>query len=183
MFKLRKKNEEAARDNLDPEVMAKTETTDPQPEAAGAGAIPAKSEGGAPDADEVPDIQTEEEEVSAEQDPGAGLMDAFEAWLQDSGQEEALSDETRRAVGRIADVMRGAEADDALFEIISRGCDYERAVESALESGEIKGRNASIDELKALTTDSDGLPHPGTGCGGDRGSRSPSIFDLARGAI
>lgn len=63
-------------------------------------------------------------------------------------------------MGRIADVMRGADADEALFEIISRGCDYERAVESALETGEIKGRNASIDELQAVSLDDDGLPHP-----------------------
>lgn len=64
---------------------------------------------------------------------------------------------------------------NALLKAVS----YERMLEEADAAGELRGRNASIDELTDLMLDSDGVPHA-SGCGAGAKSKVSTIFDLAR---
>ena len=64
---------------------------------------------------------------------------------------------------------------NALLKAVS----YERMLEEADAAGELRGRNASIDELTDLMHDSDGVPHA-SGCGAGAKPKVSTIFDLAR---
>ena len=64
---------------------------------------------------------------------------------------------------------------NALLKAVS----YERMLEEADAAGELRGRNASIDELTDLMLDSDGVPHA-SGCGAGVKPKVSTIFDLAR---
>ncbi len=64
---------------------------------------------------------------------------------------------------------------NALLKAVS----YERMLEEADAAGELRGRNASIDELTDLMLDSDGVPHA-SGCGAGAKPKVSTIFDLAR---
>lgn len=110
------------------------------------------------------------------------MISAFEAWLEDSEMSPEALESARDAVGMIADSLDNGEYDDVIFDLIAKGADYPRAVEVAGTAGEIRGRNARIDELKQVVTD-DGVPHPGASGGSPLTGRTPSIFDLAREAF
>ena len=64
---------------------------------------------------------------------------------------------------------------NALLKAVS----YERMLEEADAAGELRGRNASIDELTDLMLDSDGVPHA-SGCGAGAKPKVSTIFDLAK---
>lgn len=115
----------------------------------------------------------------ADSDDEDSAMAAFEAWLEDAVPEVERREAARRAMSMVREALRSGNYDDALFDVIAKGADYDRAVEEAELAGEVRGRNASIDELMTIEEDGDGVPHPGSG-GGDVGNRAPSIFDLAR---
>ena len=55
----------------------------------------------------------------------------------------------------------------------------EPEADEADAAGELRGRNASIDELTDLMLDSDGVPHA-SGCGAGAKPKVSTIFDLAR---
>lgn len=108
------------------------------------------------------------------------LIERFRGWLA-----ENLSDDDKRQ--KAEDVMRNivgslteGGGEDLLFEIVTKGSDYERATAEAEASGELKGRNSKIAEERALQMEGDGVPHPGAG-GGVYDAPSPSIFEVARG--
>jgi hypothetical protein len=115
----------------------------------------------------------------ADSDDEDSAMVAFEAWLEDAVPEEERREAARRTMSMVREALRSGSYDDALFDVIAKGAYYDRAVEEAELAGEVRGRNASIDELMTIEEDGDGVPHPGSG-GGDVGNRAPSIFDLAR---
>lgn len=71
---------------------------------------------------------------------------------------------------------------DETVRLIALGLDYERAVKEADAAGEIRGRNAAIEERLLTRNDSDGIPHPGGGHGAGATTHAFSIFDLARSA-
>ena len=71
---------------------------------------------------------------------------------------------------------------DGTARLIALGLDYERAVKEADAAGEIRGRNAAIEERLLTRNDSDGIPHPGGGHGAGATTHAFSIFDLARSA-
>lgn len=71
---------------------------------------------------------------------------------------------------------------DGTVRLIALGLDYERAVKEADAAGEIRGRNAAIEERLLTRNDSDGIPHPGGGHGAGATTHAFSIFDLARSA-
>lgn len=107
------------------------------------------------------------------------MQQAFEAWLEDAVDDENARQDARQAMSRVGEAMKDGNFDDALFDIIAKGADYDRAVREAQENGEIMGRNARIEELLADRCQDDGVPHP---CSSGRAmsDRTASIFDIAR---
>lgn len=92
----------------------------------------------------------------------------------EAGLEETLASlQAEIAAGRIT---------DETVRLIALGLDYERAVKEADAAGEIRGRNAAIEERLLTRNDSDGIPHPGGGHGAGATTHAFSIFDLARSA-
>lgn len=118
---------------------------------------------------------------SEESDGLDKMADAFEAWLADSSLDAVGTEAARAALEIVSGSISSGKFDDIFFDLIAKGADYDRAVEEAEIAGEVRGRNAKIDELRNAVTD-DGLPHPGAGGGGSIPNRTPSIFDLARDA-
>lgn len=107
------------------------------------------------------------------------MLAAFEAWLEDSLDDDDRRDSARDAMTHIHNAISDGEFDDLFFEVIANGADYDRAIEEAMQAGELKGRNAAIEEITSQTED-DGVPHPGASGGGRLHGQNPSIFDLAR---
>ena len=125
------------------------------------------------EADKV-DAETETEAVGP-----LGLDRDSEAAGFGSGLTEedfAKAEELGELIGR--DRMAGSysvQSRNALLKPVS----YERMLEEADAAGELRGRNASIDELTDLMLDSDGVPHA-SGCGAGAKPKVSTIFDLAR---
>lgn len=92
--------------------------------------------------------------------------------------EEALRNALNSLLGGIETGMIAEET----AELLALGLDYERAVKEADAAGEIRGRNAAIEEKLLTLDDGDGIPHPGCGQGAASPMKSLSIFDLARNA-
>lgn len=92
---------------------------------------------------------------------------------------EACLQET--LTGLQAEIEAGRITDETV-RLIALGLDYERAVKEADAAGEIRGRNAAIEERLLTRNDSDGIPHPGGGHGAGATTHAFSIFDLARSA-
>lgn len=92
---------------------------------------------------------------------------------------EACLQET--LTGLQAEIAAGRITDETV-RLIALGLDYERAVKEADAAGEIRGRNAAIEERLLTRNDSDGIPHPGGGHGAGATTHAFSIFDLARSA-
>ena len=145
-----------------------------------------------PDSTDHPNLpeESEESEESVESDDSnepvrSGntdkLAEAFEAWLTDAGLDAEGAEAAKEALGLVSDSISSGNFNDIFFNLITKGAAYDRAVEEAEIAGEVRGRNAKIDELRNAVTD-DGLPHPGAGGGGSIPNRAPSIFDLARDA-
>ena len=89
----------------------------------------------------------------------------------------------------IAASLGKPELEDSLQETltglqaeIAAGMITDRAVKEADAAGEIRGRNAAIEERLLTRNDSDGIPHPGGGHGAGATTHAFSIFDLARSA-
>ena len=120
-------------------------------------------------------------EENADSDAFSEMQQAFEAWLEDAVDDETVRQDARCAMSRIGEAIKEGNFDDALFDVIAKGADYDRAVREAQENGEIMGRNARIEELLAGRCQDDGVPHP---CGSGRAlsDRTASIFDIARDA-
>ena len=120
-------------------------------------------------------------EENADSDAFSEMQQAFEAWLEDAVDDETVRQDARCAMSRIGEAIKEGNFDDALFDVIAKGADYDRAVREAQEHGEIMGRNARIEELLAGRCQDDGVPHP---CGSGRAlsDRTASIFDIARDA-
>lgn len=126
-----------------------------------------------------PDAPEEEIPEEPEEKEEKGLGDLFGEWLDAN-----VADGERRAsalegIGVLGDCIESGEWSEELFDLIARGADYARAVAEAESRGEVRGRNANIEELMELEYATDGVPHPGSGT---NIGRSPSIFDVARDA-
>lgn len=93
--------------------------------------------------------------------------------LEDSLQETLTGLQAEIAAGMIT---------DGTVRLIALGLDYERAVKEADAAGELRGRNAAIEERLLTRNDSDGIPHPRGGHGAGATTHAFSIFDLARSA-
>lgn len=92
---------------------------------------------------------------------------------------EACLQET--LTGMQGEIAAGRITDETV-RLIALGLDYERAVKEADAAGELRGRNAAIEESLLTRNDSDGIPHPGGGHGAGAATHTFSIFDLARSA-
>lgn len=138
--------------------------------------------------DEQPDDKPADDETTAEDgvetvEPADGdavsAVEAFGVWLEENVTDEEVSRDALSAMSMVVTAVSTGVYDDALFRIIAKGADYDRAVREAEENGEIRGRNASIDELMADEYGDDGVPHPSQSGGGSC-ARAASIFDIAR---
>ena len=139
-------------------------------------------------ADEQPDDKPTDDGTTAEEDAGTvepadggavGAAEAFGAWLEENVTDEEVRRDALSAMSKIVTAVSTGVYGDAFFRIVSKGADYDRAVREAEENGEIRGRNASIDELMADEYGDDGVPHPSQSGGGSC-ARAASIFDIAR---
>lgn len=124
---------------------------------------------------EIPDFIEENDDSDTIDE----MQQAFEAWLEDAVDDENIRQDARCAMSRVGEAIKEGNFDDALFDVIAKGADYDRAVREAQENGEIMGRNARIEELLADRCQDDGVPHP---CSSGRAmsDRTASIFDIAR---
>lgn len=108
------------------------------------------------------------------------VLELFKAWVGENA-EPNMREKLTASVDGALEASGSEESLSALFGLIAKGADYERAVAEALTEGEIKGRNSNITEQMELAFDSDGVPHPGVG-GNIYNAPVPSIFELARDA-
>lgn len=138
--------------------------------------------------DQQPDDKPTDDGTTAEEDartvePADGdavsAVEVFGAWLEENVPDEEVRRDALSAMSMIVTAVSTGVYDDAFFRIVSKGADYDRAVREAEENGEIRGRNASIDELMADEYGDDGVPHPSQSGGGSC-ARAASIFDIAR---
>lgn len=132
-----------------------------------------------PSADTATEPTEAESEAETEDNDDEDLQKKFEQWLEGREVDVTVKEDLQNAVNLLDNAIRGKNADEALFEILLKGADYQRAVAAAAEAGEVKGRNASIDELITDHFSDDGVPHP-QGNAPVGYNRNPSIFDLAR---
>ena len=93
-----------------------------------------------------------------------------------------LEKSLRDVLNGLRDGIESGHVSEETAQLLALGLDYERAVKEADAAGEIRGRNAAIEEKLLTRNDSDGIPHPGCGQGGASAQHSFSIFDLARNA-
>lgn len=114
-------------------------------------------------------------------DEGEELMARFRGWIEENLKDEAIRVKAEEEMGKIAESLAAGSIPEVLFELVTKGADYERAVSEAEAAGELKGRNAKIAEERALQMGGDGVPHPGAG-GDVYDLPAPSIFEVARGA-
>lgn len=126
---------------------------------------------------------TSESEEPALMQPFFPIKSRYEEWRKDKMIDEDVNATVETAIDMIENGIKSPDIDDAFFDILVKGADYERAVAMASEAGEIKGRNARISELLKEESESDGVPHPGCGSGAFNPDRVPSIFELARKAL
>lgn len=146
--------------------------------------------------------------VAAEETPEDSVTEPSEAVGPQAG-ESAAAEESQEAEGlklpvaseiaaglgkpeledRLQETLAGLQAGiaagritDETVRLIALGLDYERAVKEADAAGELRGRNAAIEERLLTRNDSDGIPHPGGGHGAGATTHAFSIFDLARSA-
>lgn len=130
--------------------------------------------------DKVDGVEKVEDEVDGDEE--VAMMAAFEDWLEDAMPEPDRLNSAKTALSSVRKSLLSGNYDEAMFDIIAKGADYDRAVAAAEADGEIKGRNTGIEQFLDPAGLSDGLPHPGA-CGGSRVNRDePSIFDLAQDA-
>lgn len=121
------------------------------------------------------DTGTETSEAEGLKLPVASEIAATLGHLElEAGLQETLT-------GMQAEIAAGRITDETV-RLIALGLDYERAVKEADAAGEIRGRNAAIEERLLTRNDSDGIPHPGGGHGAGATTHTFSIFDLARSA-
>lgn len=106
------------------------------------------------------------------------LLPDFEKWKAEMELPEDTAEACWLVVSMIDDAINRNSISPELFEIIRRGVEYDYAVEQATTAGELKGRNARIEEL--MEEEGDGVPHPTGGSGTFNRTRTPSIFDLAK---
>lgn len=122
---------------------------------------------------------SEPSEPSEDSEPSGTLEESFAAWLDENVADEQRRQSALDAMAILSGCLESGEWSELLFDLIAKGADYSRAVTEAETVGEVRGRNASIDELMELEYATDGVPHPASGADT---SRAPSIFDVARSA-
>lgn len=164
LFKKKKKDEDAEERQEVLEIQAVTEE-----DAEGA----AESE--SLEAAEVPSVPEEAKEGEALSLPEAAKI------VEKTGRPE-LEESLRDVLNGLRDGIASGHVSEETAQLLALGLDYERAVKEADAAGEIRGRNAAIEEKLLTRNDSDGIPHPGCGQGGTPAQHSFSIFDLARNA-
>lgn len=119
--------------------------------------------------------------------------DSFERWLDERGIDGERKERSLSVYRNLRDADCDKEDNSEIFEIVLKGVDYDSALKEmenreqlavieAESRGEVRGRNAAIEEMVAKETQSDGLPHLGPSSGVYSSERGPSIFELARGA-
>lgn len=126
----------------------------------------------------TPDDSEDEGEVDA------GSEDTLREMILQCMSEEPEEHRERliSTYDKIVGALKAGDADMDVLELLRRAADYEDDVASAEAAGELKGRNMRIEEMMRSETADDGVPHPrGSYVSGAR--TSPSIFDLARGAV
>ena len=84
---------------------------------------------------EIPDFIEENDDS----DVFSEMQQAFEAWLEDAVDDENARQDARQAMSRVGEAIKEGNFDDALFDVIAKGADYDRAVREAQENGEIMG--------------------------------------------
>lgn len=179
LFKKKKKEDDAEERQTQPEVQEVQEAVEVQevspaaeeenPEDAGTETSEAvEPQAGEPAAEESQEAGGLKLPVASEIAATLGIPE-----LEDSLQETLTGLQAEIAAGTIT---------DETVRLIALGLDYERAVKEADAAGEIRGRNAAIEERLLTRNDSDGIPHPGGGHGAGATTHAFSIFDLARSA-
>lgn len=164
LFKKKKKDEDAEERQEVLEIQAVTEE-----DAEGA----AESE--SLEAAEVPSAQEVAKEGETLSLPEAARI------VEKTGRPE-LEESLRDVLNGLREGIESGHVSEETAQLLALGLDYERAVKEADAAGEIRGRNAAIEEKLLTRNDSDGIPHPGCGQGGTPAQHSFSIFDLARNA-
>lgn len=135
------------------------------------------------DPEPLPDT-VNHEETGPENDTGVSslvaipLKDRIVKWLEDKNLDAEEQKTMISVAGMIDSSMNEVNADEAMFDVLLKGVRYDRAIAEAEERGEIRGRNASIEELTRSEIDGDGVPHLASR--GICSDRTPSIFELAR---
>lgn len=163
LFKKKKKEDDAEERQIQPEVQEVQEAVEVQE------VSPAAEEENPEDAGtETSEAEGLKLPVASEIAATLGIPE-----LEDSLQETLAGLQAEIAAGTIT---------DETVRLIALGLDYERAVKEADAAGELRGRNAAIEERLLTRNDSDGIPHPGGGHGAGAATHTFSIFDLARSA-
>lgn len=170
LFKKKKKDEDAEERQEVLKIQAVTEE-----DAEGAAESESFEAAEAPPAQEVA-----KEAKEAKEDEALILPEAARI-VEKTGRPE-LEESLRDVLNGLREGIESGHVSEETAQLLALGLDYERAVKEADAAGEIRGRNAAIEEKLLTRNDSDGIPHPGCGQGGASAQHSFSIFDLARNA-
>lgn len=131
------------------------------------------------ESEEAEESIQQQESVKDEEKEPEQASDDDDSVENESEDEETSIEPTLKE--RLASWL-GQQDEEMLIKILTRGLDYDKAIEAARKEGEVAGRNAKIEQLMAEENAGDGVPHPAVGSGGLDTRRGPSIFDLARSA-
>lgn len=79
----------------------------------------------------------------------------------------------------ISEMKAGSLSDDTRA-MLAKAMSYDADILRAEAAGELRGRNAAIEEHLQTLEEGDGVPHPSCGPGASQQATCHSIFDLAR---
>lgn len=128
------------------------------------------------------EADTEVEDASSD-DATEEQAGAIEETDTTAGDESIDADDpvTMLAAVIISEMESGGLSDDTRA-MLAKAMSYDADMLRAEAEGELRGRNAAIEEHLQTLEEGDGVPHPSCGPGASQQSTCLSIFDLARNA-
>ena len=126
------------------------------------------------------EVDTEVEENSSEETTEE-QAEAPEGTDTTASEEGIETDDpvTMLATVIIFEMKAGGLSDDTRA-MLAKAMSYDADILRAEASGELRGRNAAIEEHLQTLEEGDGVPHPSCGPGASQQATCRSIFDLAR---
>lgn len=128
------------------------------------------------------EVDTEVEETSSDEttEERADAPEETDATASEEGIE--TDDPVIMLATVIISEMKAGGLSDDTRAMLAKAMSYDADILRAEATGELRGRNAAIEEHLQTLDEGDGVPHPSCGPGASQQATCYSIFDLARNA-